>query len=130
MGEQLRQGNGLKLSVAPCGQYGEIRCKLAEHLAAGAAGPAVVLPLTGDGDGLKIPGMSFTDRLDQSGAFGADGGAIGGVFHVAAGKYGAVGTQQSGSHREMGVGDIGVLLIRMAVSTRSWCVIGGAPFCV
>ena len=48
-----------------------------------------------------------SSRLQQGGALGTDGGAEGGILHVAAGKHGAVPAQQGGSHRKMRIGYIG-----------------------
>ena len=109
--EALRQElaqRGLADIAVPGDHHAQIRRKFIQALAARAAregrGAASC-----DGNRRKLPG-AFADRLEQRCALGAHGIAIGGVFHVAAGKYCSVAAQQSGTHREMGVGHIGSLL--------------------
>ena len=51
--------------------------------------------------------MPLTDGLDDGGALGADGGAVGCVFNVAAGVDRAVAALQRRTYREVGLGDIG-----------------------
>lgn len=64
-------------------------------------------PRAPQGNGGPVVPVSLADRLQQGGALGTDGGAEGGILHVAAGKHGAVPAQQGGSHRKMRIGYIG-----------------------
>ena len=52
--------------------------------------------------------MSVIHRLEERGALGAVGGAIGGIFDVAALVNGAVGAQQRRPDLVAGIGHIGV----------------------
>ena len=73
MGQQFAERNCLKFPVPPGNQDPQIRGKLIEHLAAGAAGPAVVRSPAGDGDGHPVLPVSLADRFQQGGALGAEG---------------------------------------------------------
>src|SRR5699024_8477376 len=73
-------------------------------------GPAVVLSPARDGKGGPVVPVSLADGFQQSGALGADGGAEGGVFHIAAGEHRPVLTQQRRPHGKFGVGRIGKLV--------------------
>ena len=106
IGQQFPQGEFLCLALAVEADDLHLRGKLHHHLAAGAAGHAVVLRPSRNGDAHEIP-VPLADRLDNGGALGADGAAVGGVFNVAPGKHGAVAAFQRGPHREMGIGDVG-----------------------
>ena len=108
MGQQIAEGRLDKVPVPPAHQDGEPGSELKEHLPAGSAGPAIVLAAPHHRQFDEIA-VAFAHRLNQGGALGADARAVGGVFHVAAGEHGAVGAQQGGPHREMGVGHIGAL---------------------
>ena len=77
-----------------------------EKLAAGSAGSGPVFAVGKDGHALEAA-VSFADCLAAGGALCADGAAESCVFHVAAGKYGAVGTQKCSPDRKSGVGDVG-----------------------
>ena len=60
-----------------------------------------------DGDGGEIP-MAVVDRLENGGALGAIGGAVGSIFDIAALIYGAVGAQKGCADLEAGVGCVGM----------------------
>lgn len=108
MGQQLLQRQLDKLPVPPGHQHGEIGGELIEHLAAGAAGPAVVLAPARHGQGGKLP-VPLADGLHQGGALRADGGAVGGIFHIAAGEHRAVGTEQRRANGKVGIGHVGAI---------------------
>ena len=87
VGKEFPQGNGNKAAIPPGNQDFHVGVEFKKHLAAGAARPAVIFTVACDGDALHVVDMAFADCLCQCGAFGADGGAVGGVFHVASGEY-------------------------------------------
>ena len=92
--------------ILPGHQHLQVGGKLIEHLPAGAAGPAVIGAVAHHCQTGKGP-AALTDGLDQGGALGAEGGAVSGVFHIAAGIYGPVRPLQRGAHGEAGVRNIG-----------------------
>ena len=111
VGQQLRKGHGLEAGVMDQVDYKVIGAEFPHHLAADAAGREGAgddsVLAAADGDGGKIP-VAVVDRLEEGGAFGADRGGVGSVFHVAALIDGAVGAEQGGSHLVAGVGRVGV----------------------
>ena len=81
------------------------------HLPAGAAGDAVVLALPSDDDAFEIP-MALNDGLEDGGAFGTDGEAVGGVFNVAAGVGLTIFCQQGCAYFKIGIWCIRILQLR------------------
>ena len=61
-----------------------------------------------DGDGSEIP-VSIVDGFENGGALGAVGGAVGGVFNVAALVDGAIGAQQRRPNLVTRIGHIGMV---------------------
>ena len=106
VGQQLPQAEALGLPLTVEADDLHLRGEFHHHLAAGAAGHAVVLTFPGDDDAHKVP-VPLADGLEDGGALGADGAAVGGVFNVAAGENRAVGALQRRPHRKVGIGDIG-----------------------
>ena len=88
-----------------------VAAEFPHHLTAHAAGrerpgdDAVLSAAHGDGG--KVP-VSVVDRLEEGGALGADRGAVGRVFDVAALIHRPVGAQQRRAHLIAGVGDVGM----------------------
>ena len=73
---------------------------------AGREGPGDNAVLSAaDGDGSKIP-VPIVDSFENGGALGAVGGAVGGVFDVAALIDGSVGTQQRRAYLVARIGNI------------------------
>ena len=88
-----------------------VAAEFPHHLAADPAGRKntgdhTVLAAA-DSDGNKIP-VAVVHRLEERGALGAVGWAVGGVFDVAALVNGAVGAQQCRPDLVAGIGHIGV----------------------
>ena len=102
VGQQLAQRERLALTLAVEADDLQLRGKLHHHLTARAAGDAVVLAAPGDGDADEVA-AAFAHGLEDGGALGADGHAIGGVFNVAAGKDGAVTALKRRPHRDVGI---------------------------
>ena len=108
VGEQRPQGELHEPMVLPGHQDLQVRGELIQHLAAGPAGPAVVRAVAHHGQPGEFP-AALADGLHQRGALGADRGAEGGVFHVAAGVDHPIRPFQGGPHGKVGVGDVGAL---------------------
>ena len=96
-GQQLRQCHGFKALLVHQINEKILSAELPHDLTAdpaGRKGPGDRSVFSAaDGDGGKVP-VSVVDGLEEGGAFGAVGGAVGGVFDVAALIDGSVGTQQ------------------------------------
>ncbi|MPN32267.1 hypothetical protein SDC9_179745 [bioreactor metagenome] len=101
------EGQLYKISVAPGHQNLQLRREFIEHLPAGAAGPAIIGAAPRHGQPDPIVPMPLADRLEKGGALGADGGAEGRVFHVAACEHRAVGAKNGRAHGKAGIGHIG-----------------------
>ena len=88
-----------------------VAAEFPHHLTAHAAGrerPGDDAVLSAaHGDGSKVP-VAVVDRLEEGGALGADRGAVGRVFDVAALIHRPVGAQQRRAHLIAGVGDVGM----------------------
>ena len=99
MGQQLCQGDGFVASVL-ADDINEkiILAKFPHHLAADTAGRECAgdgaILAAADGDGHEVP-VAIVNGLEKGGALGAVGGAVGGIFNVAALVHGAVGTEQA-----------------------------------
>ena len=104
--EYLRQG-GLADAAVMHKVYGQLRRELRERLTADTAGRRLFAGGGDDGYRVKIA-FALRYRLEQSGALGAVGHAVGGVLNVAAGVDLSGASEQSGADPEAGLGGVGV----------------------
>ena len=112
VGQQITQGDCLVGAVDTHHVNHEVNAaKFPHYLTADAAGREragdhAVLAAA-DGDGGEIP-VAVVHSLEEGGALGAVGGAVGRIFDVAALVDRAIGTEQGGADLVAGVGGIRV----------------------
>ena len=85
----------------------EFRHHLAADTAGGAKGGDLSTFAAANGDGGKVP-VAVVDGLEKGGALGAVGGAVGGIFDIAALIDRAVGAQQRRAYIEAGIRGVGL----------------------
>jgi hypothetical protein len=87
--------------------YRDVAAKFPDQLATGAAGWRQNVGIGDDGDGVEAA-LAFADGLENGGAFGADGQAIGSIFHVTAAEDAAGSGAKGGPDSKIGVGSVSV----------------------
>ena len=111
IGQKLPEGHGLIALFVHHVNKEIVLTELPHDLAAdpaGRKGPGDNATLAAaDSDGGKVP-VTVIDGLKNSGSLSAVGGALGGVFDVAALIDGSVGTQQRRPHLIAGIGYVGM----------------------
>ena len=105
-GEELVQGQDLMVAGQVSHDHQAVRAELGQDLAAEAAGGDGLGRVGDDGQGLESP-LAGGDGGKDGHPLGADGGAEGGVFDVAAGEDAAVGGEDGGAYGEVGIGGVG-----------------------
>ena len=105
VGKQLGEGQFFVASALPYQVNDEIIAAefphdLAADTARGECAGDIAVLAAADGDGGKVP-LAVVDRLEDGGALGAVGGAVGRVFNVAALVDRAVAAQQGGTYLDL-----------------------------
>src|ERR1035441_7707351 len=78
-----------------------VAAKLPENLPAGAAGRCEIFGIGGHGHAAEVAD-AFRDCLEHGHAFGAEGEAVGSIFHVASGMNAAVVVFDGRAYQELG----------------------------
>ena len=100
------QDFGFTFEVAE--DHRNVAAEFPDQLATGAAGWRQNVGVGDNGDGVEAA-LAFADGLEDGGAFGADGQAIGSIFHVTAAEDAAGCGAKGGADSKIGVGSMSVI---------------------